>query len=83
MPSACVTEPAQRKVTAQEQRTHESLLGTHLAPLFESRLKQKKEREVSFYLRKIGDRLLAQTELDPGPVGIFLIQNRDNKWENY
>jgi predicted Zn-dependent protease len=82
---SCVTAPQHTKVISKEEgKKQKHARSNELALDFEAQLKFKKNTEVSLYLKKIAENLVASTpELQGTSVGIWLIQERNGKWQSF
>jgi predicted Zn-dependent protease len=82
--SGCATPPPPETQSTEERERRDQDLGTRLSEEFERKVAQKKDADVTVYLRAVAEKLvLATPELKDAPVGVLLIQDRDGKWRNY
>jgi len=79
----CATNSPKR-LSVEEKVKVEKAIGTELSRNFEKKLKFKQDVEVSVYLRKIAERLMAATpEFNDSAIGLFVIQNFRGVWRNF
>src|SRR5689334_23187022 len=82
--SNCASPYVVKEVSHDEIVKRDQVVGNNLAPRFETYLRFKKDTEVSLFLRKLAEKLVEPTpELIGSPVGIWLIDNKKNKWNSY
>jgi predicted Zn-dependent protease len=80
----CATEPKPILVNKDEVLRKDRNLWEEVSRNFEPHLKLKKDTEVSVYLRKVAQILVdANAEMKGSPVGVWLIQSKDEKWLSF
>lgn len=81
---SCSSSQKAAPITIEEQVRQDNSIGTALSEKFEKQIKIKKDVEVSVYLKRVADNLASKTEaLKISPVGVFVIQDRNDVWKNY
>lgn len=80
----CASGPPPKRVSVEEQIRQDVAVGSQMAETFETKLRIKKDPEVSVYLRGLGQKLTGQVpELKAAPLGVLVVEDRGGKWFDY
>lgn len=80
----CASAPQPAPLTKAELLRRDQKKGQDLARLFDPQVKVKKDVELNVYLRTLGERLIQASETLAGtPFGVYVINDRNQKWRNF
>ena len=72
---SCASKPPVKPLSAEDQIRQDAVVGSQVAENFESKLKLKRDPELSVYLRNLGQKLADQVpELKAAPLGVLILR---------